>query len=144
MIYFDTAYIAKCYLNEAGSEPVRQFATAASGLCSCEWARLEFACVLHRHVREGRLDHGKALQIRKFFSKDQEDGVWTWLPVTSELLDYGIEKVRTLRKSVLIRAGDAIHLACAQMDGFKDIYSNDARLLQGAAYFGLRGQDLLA
>ena len=52
MIYFDAAYIAKCYLNEPGAERVREVAYGADGLASCELARLEFASILKRHVRE--------------------------------------------------------------------------------------------
>ena len=44
MIYFDAAYIAKCYLNEPGADRVREVAYGADGLASCELARLE----LHR------------------------------------------------------------------------------------------------
>ena len=52
MIYFDAAYIAKCYLNEPGADRVREVAYGADGLASCELARLEFASILKRHVRE--------------------------------------------------------------------------------------------
>lgn len=45
MIYFDAAYVAKCYLNEPGADRVRQVAYAADGLASCELARLEFAAI---------------------------------------------------------------------------------------------------
>ena len=42
MVYFDAAYIAKCYLNEPNADTVRQFAYEADGLASCEIARVEF------------------------------------------------------------------------------------------------------
>ena len=32
MIYFDTSYIIKCYLNEAGSAPVRRLAESSVGM----------------------------------------------------------------------------------------------------------------
>src|SRR5204862_2144813 len=54
VIYFDAAYIAKCYLNEPGAERVREVAYGADGLASCELARLEFASILERHVRAPR------------------------------------------------------------------------------------------
>jgi hypothetical protein len=47
VIYFDAAYIAKCYLNEPGADRVREEAYAADGLASCELARLEFASILN-------------------------------------------------------------------------------------------------
>jgi hypothetical protein len=37
VIYFDAAYIAKCYLNEPGADRVRNVAYGADGLASCEW-----------------------------------------------------------------------------------------------------------
>ena len=46
MIYFDAAYIAKCYLNEPGADRVRAVAHDAEGLASCELARLEFVSTL--------------------------------------------------------------------------------------------------
>jgi hypothetical protein len=52
VIYFDAADVAKCYLNEPGADRVRGVAYAADGLASCELARLEFALILKRHVRD--------------------------------------------------------------------------------------------
>ena len=52
MIYFDAAYIAKCYLNEPGADRVREVAYAADGLTSCELARLEFASILKNATSE--------------------------------------------------------------------------------------------
>ena len=37
MIYFDAAYIAKCYLNEPGADRVRQVAYGAAGLHRRPW-----------------------------------------------------------------------------------------------------------
>ena len=43
-MYFDAAYIAKCYLNEPGAERVRELARQARGLCSADFGRLELTC----------------------------------------------------------------------------------------------------
>ena len=38
MIYFDTAYLAKCYLNEPGSDEVRKLAAESSKIASCAFS----------------------------------------------------------------------------------------------------------
>ena len=65
MIYFDAAYIAKCYLNEPGAERVREVAYRADGLASCEIARIEFASILKRHVRERHVTRREMAAILK-------------------------------------------------------------------------------
>jgi hypothetical protein len=40
MIYFDTAYLAKCYLNEHGSGEVRDLALSDGRVSCCEYARV--------------------------------------------------------------------------------------------------------
>jgi len=49
-----------------------------------------------------------------------------------------------LPQSVHLRTGDAVHLACAQQNGFEAVYSNDRHLLAAAPHFDLRGVNLLA
>ena len=75
MIYFDSAYVAKCYLNEPGAERVREAAYDAEGLASCELARLEFASILKRHVRERHLTRREMTAILKEFEQDEKNGV---------------------------------------------------------------------
>jgi hypothetical protein len=48
--YFDTAYIAKCYLTEPDGGKVRELSEALQ-VCVAE-----VACVFHRQVRQGSLD----------------------------------------------------------------------------------------
>ena len=76
MIYFDAAYIAKCYLNEPNADLVRQFAYQADGLASCEIARVEFYSVLRRHLREGNINSQEAQDVLRDFEQDEKDGVW--------------------------------------------------------------------
>ena len=80
MIYFDAAYIAKCYLNEPGAERVREVAYGADGLASCELARLEFASILERHVRERHVTRREMTAVLKDFEEDEKNGVTrsTW------------------------------------------------------------------
>jgi predicted nucleic acid-binding protein len=143
VIYFDAAYIAKCYLNEPGAERVRAEAHAATGLASCGLARLEFACILHRHVREGNITRREAQVVRHEFARDEVDGVWHWLPVTSALVERACERVARLPSTVFLRSGDAIHLECAREHGLGVVYTNDRHMLAAARHFGISCVDLL-
>lgn len=143
MIYFDAAYIAKCYLNEPGADRVRQLAYGADGLGSCELARLEFASIVKRHLRERHVTRREATAVLKDFERDESDGVWHWFAVTSALVEKARDAVLLLPGRVFVRAGDALHLACAQEQGFTDVYTNDRHMLQAAKLFHLTGVNVL-
>ena len=144
MIYFDAAYIAKCYLNEPGADRVREVAHGADGLASCELARLEFASILKRHLREGHLTRRELTAILKHFDADEKSGVWQWFGVTSELLEECRQAVLAVPNTVFLRAGDALHLACAREQGFHGIYTNDQHMLEAAPHFQLTGVNVLS
>ena len=82
MIYFDAAYIAKCYLNEPGADKVIELAARSGGLCSCEYGRLEFFCALQRHHREGHMTNPQLDRVVRTLEEDEADGVWHWLPAS--------------------------------------------------------------
>ena len=75
--------------------------------------------------------------------EDEENGVWQWFGVTSELLEKARTAVLEVPSTVFLRAGDALHLACAQEQGFHDVYTNDRHMLQAAQYFQLTGVNVL-
>ena len=143
MLYFDTAYIAKCYLNEAGAYEVRQLASTASGLASSEFARLEFFAVLYRKLREGALTQVQIQQIAGYFRQDEANGVWQWLSLTSALLEQACQHFLSLPGNVYLRTADALHLTCASHYKFQSIHSNDSHLLAAAQYFNLTGINVI-
>lgn len=143
MIYFDAAYIAKCYLNEPGAERVRELARQADGLASCEIVRVEFASILKRHVREGHLTRREASATLREFEEDERDGVWHWFGSTSGLLEQARQRISGLPGSVIVRSLDALHLTCAAEHGFQEVYTNDRHMLLAAEHFGLMGVDIL-
>lgn len=143
MIYFDAAYIAKCYLNEPGADRVREIAYGADGLASCELARLEFASILKRHVRERHVSRRELTAILKDFEDDEQSGVWQWFGVTSDLLEKARKAVLELPTTVFLRSGDALHLACAEEHGFHEVYTNDSHMLTAARHFHLTGVNVL-
>ena len=58
MIYLDSTYIVKCYVNEPGTKEVLQLVQGHPGRASCGHGRLEFWSGLHRQVREGHFEPG--------------------------------------------------------------------------------------
>lgn len=143
MIYFDAAYIAKCYLNEPGADRVRQLAYSADGLASCELGRLEFACIIKRHLREHNLTRREAATILKEFEDDEKNGVWHWFGMNAALVEQAREAVLRVSAHIFIRAGDALHLTCASEHGFPKVYTNDRHMLAAASYFRLTGINIM-
>lgn len=113
MIYFDAAYILKCYLPEPHCQLVRQLLTQHRGAVSCLLGRLEFAAGVHRAVREGKLSAADARLVLQTMRQDEAQSLWTWLPVTPAIAQRVIVAFETLPPQVFLRTGDAVHLACA-------------------------------
>ena len=44
----------------------------------------------------------------------------------------------------LLYLADALHLACAEEHGFKEVYTNDRHMLQAARHFHVTGVDVLS
>jgi predicted nucleic acid-binding protein len=137
-VYFDTAYVAKCYVNEPDSPRVRAVLRAASGGHCSALCRPELAAVLLRHVREGALTVQQAARLRADFVADVARGVWTLLPLSDAFLGRVAARVAALDARTFVRAADAIHLWAAIEAGFQDVWSNDRHMLAAAPAFGLR------
>ena len=143
MINFDAAYIAKCYLNEPGAERVRDVARQAAGLASCELARIEFASILKRHARERHITRREMSAVLREFEEDEENGVWHWYVITSALVEKARQTILQLPSTVFIRSSDAVHLTCAEENGFREVYTNDRHMLAAARHFRLKGVDVV-
>ena len=143
MIYFDTAYLAKCYLNEHGSDEVQKLAVEAGRVACCSFGRIELAATIHRNLREGKISPAQGRMIWKQFDLDESNSLWTWLEVSPGLFMEVMRRLRLLKSSVYIRAADALHLACAAEHGFKEIHSNDRHLLAAATSFKIQGCNII-
>jgi len=139
VIYFDSAYIAKFYLDESDSDAVRERAIAEGEICSCVLARIEVTSVFHRKWREKSRSLAEFLALIKQFEADCLANLWTWLPMSGAVVNAAAAKYLTLPDTIFLRSADAIHLACAAEAGFKELYSNDKHLLAAAGRFGLAG-----
>ena len=143
MVYFDTAYLVKCYINENGSEKVRALAGEAERIACCEYGRVELHAALHRNFREGRIDRDYFDVVLDQLDRDDADGIWSWLPLTPNLIKRVAETFRTASPTLFLRSGDAVHLCCAKENGFEEIYSNDVHLLKATLHFGLEGRNVV-
>lgn len=63
--------------------------------------------------------------------------------VAPAILDRLGADFETLPKRNFLRASDALHLAIARENAFRQVYSNDRNLLAAAPHFGIRGVDVL-
>ena len=144
MIYFDTSYIVKCYLNETGSTEVRALAEATEGLSSCLHGRAEFWTAVKRNVREKLITAAEAAATFERFEADESAGVWRWFSIERPLVDRTCQRVASAADTVFLRAADALHLACAEEQGFTEIYTHDRHVLAAASVFGLVGKDIIA
>ena len=143
MIYFDTSYLAKCYLTERGSSEVKELAASDGKIACSAFGRIELASTFHCNLRQGLITPSEFRLIWKQYDHDEENRIWTWFPVNQEMVSEVVRRIRKLSPSVYLRSGDALHLACAVEHGFKEIYSNDGHLLAAAKAFKIKGINVI-
>jgi predicted nucleic acid-binding protein len=141
-VYFDSAYIAKCYVNEPESRRVRALLRTAGGASSSSLARAELAATLLRHVRDGSLDRKQSAKLLADLASDIEGGVWTMVPLSDAFMERVAQRLSKVPPTTYVRAGDAVHLCAASEAGFGDVWTNDRHMLGAAAAFGLRGRSV--
>jgi predicted nucleic acid-binding protein len=143
MIYFDTAYVLKCYINEPGSAAVRSLLFRHQSAACCILGRLEFTTAIKRAVRERRLDARVLDTVFEIFERDDQNGIWGWLPCTPQLVEVTLRATRNLPESIYIRSADALHIVCARENGFAEIYSNDRHVLAAAPHLGIQAVNVI-
>ena len=142
MIYFDTSYLARLYLEDAGWEKVRELASTDHLAC-CLHGKAETVASFHRKFREGVFSQSQLTDLLQQFEKECDVGAFQWLPMSSKVVERATRVYAKLSKTENLRAADAVHLACAVENSFEKIYSNDGRLLASARHFGLIGINVL-
>jgi predicted nucleic acid-binding protein len=142
MLYFDTSYLVRLHTRDAGWEKVRALA-ATDSLACCLHGKAEAVAAFHRKFREGVINEKDLRLLLEEFEQDCIAGAFDWLPLSPVVIERVVKIVSRLPAAIHLRAADALHLACAAENGFKEIFSNDARLLTGASYFDLSGTNIL-
>jgi len=130
-------------LREPGSDVVREHAATVGRIACCETGRVELAAVFHRHFREGRLNQQEYDVVAGQFASDLRAGVWCWLPLEPVILLEAEKSYHGLPAAYFLRAADALHLACARANNFREIFTNDRHLLAACPAFDLRGRNII-
>jgi len=139
--YFDSALVAKFYVNEAGREAVRALATSAGAVVTSGIAIAEVSAAFHRKYREGAIDMVTFAALQGQFAHDIHNGLWTFVGPTEALLQQVHRLFLRLEKSVFLRSLDALHIVTAQGEQFDRLYSNDRHVLAACRQLGLVGVD---
>jgi len=104
---------------------------------------MELHAVFHRKFREKRMTAGQLEIVLKQLELDEQQGLWTWLPLTDAIVSSVASTFRSLPASVYVRTGDAIHLASARSASLPEIFSGDLRVMAAAPHFGLTGRNVI-
>ena len=138
-VYFDSALVAKFYLNEAGRDAVRDLARTAGIVVTSGIAVAEVSAAFHRKFREGALELDVFEALHGQFQHDLENGLWRLIAPTEALLDDVRSLFAKLDKSIFLRSIDALHLVTAKAEHFERLYSNGRHLLAACASVRLEG-----
>lgn len=141
-VYFDSAYLVKCYIEEPDSSRVFALARSMEAVYSSALCIAELACTLHRGVREKIITREYADHAREAFSGDSSRGIVQLISLSEDILRAVETVTARLPPTIFLRAGDAIHLASAHHEGFTEIWTNDRHMLKAAPHFGLDGRSI--
>ena len=132
----DSSSFAKRYIQEAGSDELEDLLQNASELALCVILVPELISGLNRRLREGILTDKDYRKAKKLLIDDVGDA--TVLQLTPAVV---ARSVKLLEDNVL-RAMDALHVACA-LEWKADLFvTSDKRQLDAAINSGLRAKYL--
>lgn len=136
MLYVDTSVLVALVVNEPASERVTAwYGRARSELASAAWCVTEFGSALGLKSRTGQLDVQQArdawVRFEKLIANDLR-----LLPV--ETADFHYAAMLTLDATTGVRAGDALHLACAARARAKGLVTLDSRMAEAARHMRLK------
>jgi predicted nucleic acid-binding protein len=130
LIYVDTSALVALFVNEPHSAAVaRWYSRTKSELVSAVWCVPEFASALGIKRRTGQLDEKQAAGAWERFGRLAANDL-RLLPLAPP--QFHRTAMLVLDASTTLRAGDALHLACAEHAGAKTIATLDEVLGRNA------------
>ena len=130
MIYVDTSVIVALIVNETGSAGVAAwYAATRSELVSAAWCVTEFASVLGLKQRTAQID---AAQARAAWGRFERLASNDLRLLSVEPVDFHRAAQWTMDAASGVRAGDALHLACAERAATKSIATLDVAMARHA------------
>lgn len=142
MIYFDTSYLVRLYLEDPGFAAVRDLA-ATDHVCCAQHGQAEAIAAFHRKFRERAFGLKSYRALLAQFESDNQAEAIRWLPVGPDVMAKILQVYRDLPSEIYLRGADATHLAVAAIHGQRTVYSNDVHLLAAAGNFGLKGENII-
>jgi predicted nucleic acid-binding protein len=132
----DTSSFAKRYIQEAGSEQLDEFLQQASELAVCVILVPELISALNRRLREGALTREQYKRAKKYLLNDVRDAIV--LQLTPSVISRSV----SLMENSVLRAMDALHVACA-LEWKADLFvTSDKRQFESAISAGLHTEYL--
>lgn len=130
MLYVDTSVLVALCTHEAKTADVlKWYANCTDELASAAWCVTEFASALGLKQRTGQLTESQAqtawLQFERICANDLD-----LLPV--DAMTFHKAAMLTMDASAGLRAGDALHLACAMEAKAKGLVTLDVVLAKNA------------
>lgn len=136
MVYVDTSVLVALIVTEPGSAAMATwYAGEKANLASAAWCVTEFGSALGIKQRTGQLHTSEAEAAWQRFERLVANDL-RLLPV--EPTDFHRAALLTLDAASGIRAGDALHLACAERAGVKRLVTLDDTMAKNAMRVGIR------
>ena len=136
MVYVDTSVLVALLAHESNSAAVaRWYATTKAELVAAAWCVTEFASALGIKQGTGQMNTAQARSAWERFGSLVASDL-RLLPV--DPLNFHRAATLTLEPSSSLRAGDALHLACAMHAGAKSLATLDEVLARNALRFKIK------
>ncbi|MFT4100725.1 MAG: type II toxin-antitoxin system VapC family toxin [Burkholderiaceae bacterium] len=135
MTYVDTSALVALLVNETRSDEVAAWYAQAQGELVCAtWAITEFGSALGLKQRTGQLTASNADEAWKRFERLVANDLDI---IVLETSDFHRAALLSRDSSTGVRAGDALHLACAQRVRAESLLTLDAVMARAASLVGL-------